>query len=281
MRRNLVLRAGWVSWCVAAAIVIPCTYGQQQVAAHVLDVKGDWRLEGAAAVSAGQGLNAGAKISATSNRPGDALTVVRDEDMSRTHVECDGLATNPCRNPVVVPGSVAPSQSEFKNIVQAAISVLLSRPPAISSHYALTLTRGEVTVQEFEAVVALDPAEGIVLPAAPEDMPAGPYTVSIARAGEKPSPAVQTLQLTSEGTWLPLPWNAPGLFELSLFNADGAQVADVMLLLALPAQYPAQREAFDAMKSRTAIWTGTNARSDEHLFLRSFLLSSQTAGARP
>ena len=175
-----------------------------------------------------------------------------------------------------------PAQSELKNIVQAAISrCCWSRPPAISSHYALTLTRGEVTVQESEAVVALDPEQGIVLPPAPEDMPAGAYTVSIARAGEKPSSTVQTLQLTSEGTWRPLPWNAPGLFELSLFNADGAQVADVMLLVALPAQYPAQREAFDAMKSRTATWTGANARSDEHLFLRSFLLSGQTAGGQP
>jgi len=282
MRRNLILRAGWVSWCVAATVAIPCLYGQQpQMAAHVLDVKGDWRLGGAAAVSAGQGLVAGAKITPASNRPGDAITVVRDEDMSRTHVVCDGSATNPCRNPLVVPGNVAASQSELKNIVQAAISVLLSKPPAISSHYALTLTRGETTVQESEAVVALDSEQGIVLPPAPEDMPAGPYAVSIARAGEKPSPAVQTLQLTSEGTWRPFQWNAPGLFELSLFNADGAQVADLMLLVALPAQYQAQREAFNAMKSRTATWTGTNARQDEHLFLRSFLLSGQTGGGQP
>jgi hypothetical protein len=282
MRRNLILRAGWLSWCVASTIAIPCFYGQQtQVAAHVLDVKGDWRLEGTAGVSDGQGLIAGAKITAASNRPGDDLTIVRDEDMSRIHVVCDGSATNPCRVPVVVPGSAAPAQSQLKSIVQAAISVLLSKPPAISSHYALTLTRGEVTVQESEAVVALDPADGIVLPPAPEDMPTGLYTVSIAHAGEKPPATMQTLQLTSEGTWRSLPWNAPGLFEISVFNADGTQVADVMVLVALPAQYQAQREAFDAMKSRTALWTGTSARSDEHLFLRSFLLSGQTAVSKP
>src|SRR3954470_25042826 len=59
--------------------------GQQgPVVAHVLEATGEWRLHGTAGkLAAGQGLAAGASIDAVSNRPGDAITIVRDEDMSR------------------------------------------------------------------------------------------------------------------------------------------------------------------------------------------------------
>jgi hypothetical protein len=244
--------------------------------AHVLDVKGEWHLDGAPGlVAAGQGLATGAKITAGSNRPGDAITLVRDEDLSRQRTECDGSATNPCRNPIVVQG-VAPGVvtigSQLKSMAQAAISVLLDRPPAIANHYALTLTRGDETVAESEAVVAVDPERGVVLPPAPADMPAGHYMVSITRAGEKPAPA-QEATLTSEGVWLPLALRAPGLYEATIANTDEEQIADVMLLVVPAAQYPSEVEAFGVMKSHTATWTGSSARADEHLFLRGFLLS--------
>ena len=276
MRRNLMLRAGGAAWCVAVAIT--SLYGQQpQMVAHVLDVKGDWHLDGTAGlVAAGQGLVAGARITATSNRQGDAITIVHDEDLSRVRIACDGSATNLCRNPIVVQGvssAVVTGQSQLKSMVQAAISVLLNRPPAIANHYTLTLTRGKESVQESEAVVALDPAQGVVLPPAPAEMPAGRYSVSIALAGEKSPPAAQTVVLTSEGVWLPLALEAPGLYDASIVNADEEQVADAMLLVVPAAQYQAKHEAFDAMKSRTATWTGPSARADEHLFLRGFLLS--------
>jgi len=259
-------------------VAVSGLHGQQpQVVAHVLDVKGEWHLEGATGpLVAGRGLVAGATVVAGSNREGDAVTIVQDEDMSRLHIVCDGSSSNPCRNPVVVKGMAptAAGQSQFRGIVQAAISVLLSRPPAIASHYALTLTRGKPTVQESEAVVSLDPEQGVVLPPAPETMPAGRYTISTSsRAGQTSPPAVQTGQLTSEGTWRPLPWEAPGLYDLSILSSNGERVADVMLLVTTRAQFQSTRETFEAMKARTAAWTGPNARPDEHLFLRAFLLT--------
>lgn len=270
-----MLRAGCVSlW---GAVTLTVLQGQQpQIVAHVLDVKGEWHPEGTTElITAGRGLVSGTRIAAGSNRQGDAITIVRDEDMSRMRIVCDGSAANPCRNPIAVsgPSSAANSQSQLKNIVQAAISVLLSKPPAIVNHYALTLARGSVTVLESEAVVALDPAQGIVLPPAPDEMPAGPYTITSSPVGQSRSSTVQTVLLTSEGTWRPLRCDVPGLFELSIANGDGEQVADVMLLVTPTAQFQAAREAFDAMTTRTRTWTGPNARSDEHLFLRAFLIS--------
>lgn len=275
MRRDLIVLAVFVLWSFWAAA--PDLHGQQPVVAHVLDVKGEWRLQGITGLLAGgEGLIAGARITAGSNRAGDAITIVRDENMSRQRMICDGTATNPCRNPILVEGAsaAAPSnQGQLKNMVQTAIAVLLSRPPAMGSHYALMLTRGSETVREWEDVAVLDPAQGLVLPPAPAEMPAGRYTVSIARAGEASSGTEQEAVLTSEGTWKPMPMKATGLYEVTIASADGERVADGMLLVVLVARYQALRPEFDEMKSRTATWSGTGARADEHLFLRAFLIS--------
>jgi hypothetical protein len=276
MLRSFMFRVGCVLCCVAATIA--SLRGQpQQAIAHVLDVKGEWHLPGTAVpAAAGEGLMAGARITAGSDRPGDVITIVRDDDMSRERIACDASATNPCRNPIVVEGtaSVAPTaQSQLKSIVQTAIAVLLNKPPAIGSHYALTLTRGHETVQEWEGVVALDPAQGIELPAAPLEMPAGRYTVSIGRAGEAPSSSEQPALLTSEGTWRPLALHAAGLYEVSILDVDGIQVVNAMLLVVTATEYETRQKEFETVKSRTSAWTGPSARADEHLFLRAFLLS--------
>lgn len=182
---------------------------------------------------------AGARITAGSNRAGDAITIVRDDSMARQRTVCDGTATNPCRNPILVEGvsSVAPSnQSQLKNMVQTAFAVLLSRPPAMGSHYAMTLTRGNETVREWESVAALDHAQGLTLPPAPADLPAGRYTVSIARAGEASSLTDLEAVLTSEGIWKPLPLEATGVYEVAIASAAGGRVANGMLLVVPAAQ---------------------------------------------
>lgn len=260
----------------ALAIVPALGAQQQQVVAHVLEVAGDWRLQGATGpISAGQGLSAGARVTAESNRTGDAITIVRDEDMSRICVPCDSSTANPCRNPIVVADASAatpPTQHPIENIVASAISILLSKPPEIENHFAVTLSRGAQDVQQLEGVIALDPAVGIVLPPAPANMPAGQYSISIWPPGKKSAATEQTAVLTSEGLWKPIPFPAAGLFKASITNTRGEQIAEWMLLVVPQTRYLALRESFDAMRSRTAAWTGPGARNDEHLFLRAFLL---------
>lgn len=257
---------------------------QAQVVAHVLDVTGQWRLDGSSAtVVSGEGLAAGARLTAVSNRMGDAITIVRDEDMSRQWIACNTSATNPCRNSTVIPGgsTVAP-QGQIRGLVNAALSVLLSKPPAVGAHYALTLTRGMVPPPEVEAVVPLDPAQGIVLPPAAEDLAAGAYTISIGRAGEKTAATELAGQLTSDGTWRPLPWNSTGLFYVTMKNALGERASGTMLLVTPADDYPAIQNRFDAMKTRASAWTGPHARADEQLFLRAFLVSqSQSGNSQP
>jgi hypothetical protein len=264
-----------MSICPAAACVAVQAQDTGAVA-HVLDVKGEWRVDGAASpVSAGQALKAGAKVAAALNRAGDAITIVRDEDMARQHVTCDSSPQNPCRNPIVISavGGDEPSGiTRVKGMVQAALGVLLSKPPEIGSHYAMTLSRGADQVRELEDVAALQ-SEGIGLPALPDDIPAGNYTLSIAHAGASAAPMERTARLSSEGTWPLVALDGPGLYEITITNGEQEKVADLMLLVVPPAELQQKRQDFEAAKARAAAWTGPSAESDSHLFLRAFLLA--------
>ncbi len=243
----------------------------------MLDLNGEWNLEAKAGhLAPGNALAAGAKITAGSNRPGDFITIVKDDDLSRQRILCDGSATNPCHKPIVLPAisaDSARSTSPLRAMVQAALMVLLDKPPAIASHYAITLTRGKATVRELEDVAALIPAQGLVLPPASADMLAGSYTISIAQAGDQSTAIEHSGVLTSDGVWKPVPIPGPGLYEISIFTADGDQAVDLMLLVVPPETYQTTRKAFATLKERTLSWSGADARADEHLLLRSFLLA--------
>jgi hypothetical protein len=243
----------------------------------VLDLKGEWNLEAKAGhLAAGNGLAAGAKIAAGSNKPGDFITIVKDDDLSRNRVACDASAANPCQKPIVMP-AMSPDSTGAPNplraMVQATLMVLLDKPPAIASHYAMTLTRGKITVYESEAVVAFMPTQGFVLPPVSAEMLAGSYTISIAPAGDPSTATEETGVFTSDGNWRPLPGKSPGLYEISISTLDGDQVANLMLLVAPAETYQSTREAFEAVKARALTWAGPGARADEHLLLRSFLLA--------
>jgi hypothetical protein len=254
---------------------------QQPAVAHVLDLKGDWNLEAKAGHAvAGDRLAAGGKITAVSNRPGDFITMIKDDDLSRQRIVCDASPANPCLKPIVVPSvstHSADGPSPLKAMAQAALMVLLDKPPAIASHYAMTLTRGKETVKESEDVVALVPAQGLVLPPAPSDMAAGSYTISITPAAGSSGATEQAAILTSDGNWRPIPFKDAGLYEISISTPEGDQVADLLLLVVSAEAYPAAREAFDTVKERTLEWTGPDARADEHLLLRSFLVAQEHA----
>jgi hypothetical protein len=70
-----------------------------------------------------------------------------------------------------------------------------------------------------------------------------------------------------------LPIEAPGLYELTIVNADQEKVADLMLLVTSQARYQGEQDRFETMKKSVADWNGPDARADRHLLLRAFLLS--------
>lgn len=264
-----------VPLCLGAIVCVNAP-AQGDAVAHVLDVRGEWRVDGTlTGVTAGQALQPGARIGAVSNQPGDAITIVRDEDMARQHVACDSTPQNPCRNPIVIataPVDSASGLSRMKGMVQAALAVLLSKPPEIGSHYAMTLSRGADPVRELEDVASFD-AKGVTLPPLPQDFEAGTYTLRIALANQK-SPAVQRdARLNSEGVWPPIALSGPGLYDITITNADEEKIADMMLLVVPGEKFARARQSFEEAKAIAADWRGSSAEADAHLFQRAFLLA--------
>lgn len=250
---------------------------QVQSVAHVLEVKGDWRLIGSAAgLTAGSALAAGSRVQSASAHTGSSITIVQDANLSRTRVVCDSTPADPCLNPVVVSAqAVAPANqtSQLKSIVQAAFAVLLSNPPAVESHYALTLSRGVEPDRESENVVAFDKHGNVQLPAAVPPMPPGTYSVSISPASVVGPEAEQAVTLGRDGRWTPLHLSKPGTYRFTITDDEGHQLRDMLLLAVPPAALESQGERLGEMKGAIATWQGPHARSDGHLFLRTFLIA--------
>jgi hypothetical protein len=230
---------------------------------------------GSAAVSRGQGLMQGAKIAAISNQPGDMITIVRAQDLSRLQVVCDATPTDPCRSPIVIQSSSAtatPATSQISTLVHAAFSLLMGSSPATASQYAVTMTRSFPAEQLQESVVSLARDGTLLLPHSPGGIPVGNYTLLIASVGSSDS-TQQKAVLAPGGAWQPIPFPEPGLFQISVRDAQDHHIANVMLLVTSEDHAEKLQAAFDEAKSHTETWSGPSARRDEHLFLRAFLQS--------
>jgi hypothetical protein len=279
MRGTILLRcsclASWLAVCVGAAC------GQQApIIAHVLDLKGTWRVDGSSALLArGQGLPEGAKIVATSNHPGDMITVVRAQDLSRLQVVCDATPADPCRTPLVIQSSSAPptpATSQVATLVHAAFSLLMGSSPATASQYAVTMTRSFPAEKLQEAVIALSHDGTLALPHSPGGIPVGDYTLLIVPVGSSAG-TQQKAVLNPGGNWQAIPFTTPGLCQISVRDAQDHHIANVMLLVTKEDQAEKASAAFEDAKSHTETWAGPNARRDEHLFLRAFLQSESNA----
>lgn len=249
-----------------------------QTVAHVLEVQGDWRLVGsAAALAPGTALAAGSQVQLVSEHVGSSITIVQDASLSRTRVVCDSTGTDPCRSPIVIAGQ-APGSSvatgQLKSIVQAAFAVLLGNPPAVESHYALTLSRGVEPDRESESVVVIDNKGTIALPVPVPPMPAGNYSVSISPAAVVAPADEQAVTLGRDGSWTPLHLSKPGTYRLTIADDEGHQLRDLLLLAVPPAALESETERFRELKDAVASWDGPRARSDGHLFLRTFLIAA-------
>jgi hypothetical protein len=279
MRGTILFRCSCLASCLALGKGV--VLGQQpQIAAHVLDLKGAWRIDGRVApLARGQGLAQGTKIIATSNQPGDMITIVRTQDLSRLQIICDATAADPCKAPVVIqPASAAPTQatSQVATLVHAAFSLLMGTSPATASQYAVTMTRSFPAEKLQEGVIPLSHDGTLVLPHSPGGIPVGNYTLLISPVGSSGS-TEQKAVLSPGGAWQPVPFPAPGLYQISVRDAQDHHIANVMLLVMKEDQADNAKTAFEEAEHETQSWSGPNARRDEHLFLRAFLQSESNA----
>jgi hypothetical protein len=278
MRGTIRLRC---SGLACLALWAGAAFGQQpQIVAHVLDLKGAWRIDGGTAtLSRGQGLPQGTKIMASSNQPGDMITIVRTQDLSRLQVICDTTPADPCKAAVVIqPASAAPAPatSEVATLVHAAFSLLMGTSPATASQYAVTMTRSFPAEKLQEDVIPLSNDGTLLLPHSPGGIPVGNYTLLISPVGSSES-TEQKAVLNPGGAWQPVLFPAPGLFQISVRDAQDHHIANVMLLVTKEGQADDARTAFEEAEHATQSWSGPNARRDQHLFLRAFLQSESNA----
>jgi hypothetical protein len=245
-----------------------------------LDLKGTWRIDGSSAtIARGQALPEGARIIATSNQPGDMITIIRGQDLSRLQVVCDATPTDPCKTPVVVEPSstpAPPATSEISTLAHAAFSLLMGSSPATASQYATTMARGFPAEKLQEDVIPLSLDGTLQLPHSPGGIPVGNYNLLIAPVGSTEG-TQQNATLNPGGVWRPMPFPTPGLFQISIRDAQDHHIANIMLLVTKEDQADKVKKEFDEARSHTETWSGPNARRDEHLFLRAFLQSESDA----
>lgn len=262
-------------------LVLATAQGQQpQTVAHVLDLKGSWRIDGQASpITRGQAVAKGARVVAVSNRPGDAITLIHEQDLARQQIVCDDSPTNPCKSPTAVDApsiSAAPATGQVATLVHAAFAILMGSSPSTASQYAVTMTRSVPSEKFQEAVVPFSPDGTIVLPHSPGGISVGHYTLLITPSGSTAS-TTATATLASGGVWQPMPFAAPGLFQISIRDVQDHHIENLMLLVVNPDHAEALQQAFDQTKTLTDSWTGPNARTEEHQFLRALLLSERDA----
>jgi hypothetical protein len=271
MRGTILFRCSCLALCVGTV------HAQTQIAAHVLDLKGTWRVDGTStSISRGQALPLGAKIVAASNHPGDSITIVRAQDLSRLQIICDSSTTNPCGTPAIVQPSSTPSppaSSQVATLVHAAFSLLMGSSPATASQYATTMTRSFPAEKLQEDVMPPSQDGTLILPHSPGGIPVGDYTLLIAPIGSTTTTTQQKATLNPGGAWQPIPFPAPGLVQISVRDAQDHHIANVMLLVTGENRADKLKAEFDEARTHAETWDGPNARRDEHLFLRAFLQS--------
>ena len=273
MRRSVSFR--WQSIICIMVVGVSYLSGQQtRPVAYVLDVTGNWQIEGQqGAVKAGQPLTAGSKLSTASYNYDNAITLVQYDDASRTRISCENSSKNPCLKPIVVSSSPDSPTSQFKMLMAAAFSALLEKPPPVANHYSATLGRGKYIIVEREDVVPLDDVKGFSLTGRIPALPVGTYSVA-ATSNDGRSPSVSARVATlADGSWQAFPITVPGLYTISVTDSDGQHRADLVFLFVPIAGYTAARQRFDAVKDRTSKWQGANAQVDEHILLRAVLLA--------
>ncbi len=187
-------------------------------AGFVLDLRGEWRLEGApAALSVGSEVPAGSVLRAAKHDARSAITIVASRTGQVLLAKRCATAKD-CEGPIPVPAAEAGSESP------GAIAVLLEKVAArlrgSPSLYVATITRGERAVAD--AVLELANGKLAMAPALAGNAP-GTYQVALRPLQCPGGRECAPVELGDDYEWnpatatpLPAPGVVPGLYEIEL-----------------------------------------------------------------
>jgi hypothetical protein len=263
-----------VLWATVPA-GMPLHAQQPQPVAGILDINGNWQLNGQqGSIKVGQKLNADDKISTPEYNYANSITIVHFNDGSRTRIACENSPKNPCQSSYVVSAPNTNADSQGTSLIRAALNLLLGNPPEVLRRDSVTMSRGKYVMAVREDVVDFDDGKGVSLNGRIPILPAGIYTVEASNADRGQPAGKSQIRVDADGAWQsPFLVSAPGLYSINVSDANGDLRANLLLLFVKTPQYTSSREAFDRIKTQAAAWQGVNAQSDEDMLLRAILVA--------
>jgi len=273
-----------ISRLIAPVLVVlfsACTICAQQKFGYVLDVRGEWLLNGAAKLSKGSSLNVNSVI--TSVNPSDSSGYIVVADRVGNIFEKRTCSTGECSNPIKLPASAGNEQGFVSRLIGAAMALVSSEPAKYSSF----VSRGS---DLQEAVVKLDGSE-VDLREVFKNMQGDKYLLRFELLKEKSSG-------TPDQKPMPFIWDPkkpaplqvrlnPGLYRLSisdvsLLEAEGNSAPsdnEAWVLFASADHYSKAAPSFVAAQNVTKQWGVNVKKTAVREFLRASLdfLTAQSA----
>lgn len=269
----------------ATLVLLFCARGAhaQQTFGYVLDVRGDWLLNGNAKLSKGSSLGVGGVITAADPSDGGSYIVVADRggNIFERRACANG---GECASPIRLPSTARASQSYLARVMGAAMRLVASQP----GKYAAFISRsggGDLR----EAVVKLD-AQRLDVRQVFENMPGDRYLVRFESLGQGRKAGAKPLEV--EFDWdsrKPAPLGAkdigPGLYrvtvrEVSLLAPEEGEPSgnEAWVLVARPRGYAKAAPSFDAALKVTRQWGEQVRQNSVRQFLRATLEFITTQG---
>jgi hypothetical protein len=248
----------------------------QQTFGYVLDLRGDWNVNGDARLSKGRSLSVGSVITAANPSDGSAYIVIANRSGNIVERRNCGNAGE-CNRAIRLPRAVEAEQSLVSRVIGAAMALISSEP----SKYASFVSRG---TDLQEAVVKLNEQKLDLSPVF-KNMQGDKYLVRFEKIGKDKKAAGETLKP------LPFNWNSkkpeplvvskldPGLYkvsilDVSLLEPDGTNEStgnEAWVLISSPNDYAKDAPSFDAAVNVTRQWGANVKPGAVRQFLRATL----------
>ena len=267
----------------AALLLLCCARGvsAQQTFGYVLDVRGEWRLNGSERLSKGGKLSVGGVITPADPSDGGSSIVIVDRG-GNIFERRDCSNGGECARPIRLPATAGTSSSTAARLI-GLVEGFVSGDPG---RYASFISRG-ANLQE--AVLKLD-AQKLDLAQVFKNMPGDRYFVRFEKVGKGQKAEAKPLEL--EFAWdsqKPAPLGAeglaPGLYkvsvrEVSLLAPEEGEASgnEAWVLVATPKGYAKAAPSFDAALKMTKRWGDQVRQSSVRQFLRATLEFITTQG---
>lgn len=260
----------------AALVLLFCVRGAhaQQPFGYVLDIRGDWLLNGNVRLYKGSSVSVGGEIRAANPGDGGNYIVITDRG-GRIH-EQRSCGNGGCNNPIRLPNSAGSSQSFISRVIGVVAGVIEGQP----AKYAVFIHRGAGLE---EAVLKLD-AQKLDLSRVFKNMPGDRYFVRFERLGKGQKAEAKPVEVEYEwDSQKPAPLEArgigPGLYRVSvrevslLASEDEGEASgnDAWVLVTTSRGYAKAAPSFDEVLKVTRQWGDQVRQSSVRQFLRAAL----------